>query len=139
MIAALGVGGAGWHPWADEHSASQDVADAVLSAADARSSKLDFDGGASATVVHSDAIGRAVLVTRKMPPPPSGKVYQLWLQQPGRGMVSAGLMPVKPDQRVVLQGDAATATAAGITVEPEGGSEKPSTEPIALFDFGRNA
>ena len=54
-------------------------------------------------------------------------------------MVSAGLMPVKADQTVVLEGDAATATAAGITVEPEGGSEPPTTEPIALFDFGQSA
>jgi len=47
-------------------------------------------------------------------------------------------MPVKADQTVVLEGDAASATAAGITVEPEGGSSAPTTEPIALFDFGRN-
>jgi anti-sigma-K factor RskA len=139
VIAALGVGGAVWHPWTDQHSDSQNVADAVFSATDARSSKLDFDNGASATVVHSDTVGRAVLVTRKMPPPPSGKVYQLWLQQPGQGMVSAGVMPAKSDQTVILKGDAATATAAGITVEPEGGSPKPTTEPIALFDFGRHA
>jgi len=31
--------------------------------------------------------------------------------------------------------DAANATAAGITVEPEGGSKEPTSEPIALFDF----
>jgi anti-sigma-K factor RskA len=123
VIAALGVGGAVWHPWTDQHSDSQNVADTVFSATD----------------VHSDTVGRAVLVTRKMPPPPSGKVYQLWLQQPGQGMVSAGVMPVKPDQTVILKGDAATATAAGITVEPEGGSSKPTTAPIALFDFGRDA
>ncbi len=72
-----------------------------------------------------------------MPAPPSGKVYQLWLAQPGKGMEDAGLMPVKADQTVVLEGDAATATAAGITVEPEGGSPAPTSEPIALFDFGR--
>ena len=51
-------------------------------------------------------------------------------------MVSAGLMPV--DQPFLLRGDARTADGAGITVEPEGGSTEPTTQPIALFDFGRS-
>ena len=38
---------------------------------------------------------------------------------------------------MVLEGDAATATAAGITVEPAGGSDEPTSEPIALFDFSQ--
>jgi hypothetical protein len=54
-------------------------------------------------------------------------------------MVPAAVMPVKEDQTVLLEGDAATATGAGITVEPEGGSPEPTSQPIALFDFGRSA
>ena len=38
---------------------------------------------------------------------------------------------------MLLKGDAAEATGVGITVEPEGGSEEPTTEPIALFDLTR--
>jgi anti-sigma-K factor RskA len=138
-VLAVGAGTVFWQqPW-ENTSQAPSVTDAVLRAADARSSSLDFEGGAHATLVHSDSVGRAVLVTEKMPPPPAGKVYQLWLDQPGRGMVSAGVMPVAADQTVLLQGDAATATAAGITVEPEGGSSAPTTKPIALFDFGDQA
>jgi anti-sigma-K factor RskA len=142
--AAVVVLGAGatvvWQqPWQD--SSTQEKApvsaDAVLDASDAKSTSLEFTGGAAATVTHSDSLKQAVIVTKKMPPPPKGKVYQLWLQQPEVGMVSAGLMPVKADQTVLLEGDAATATAAGITVEPEGGSSEPTSDPIALFDFGR--
>ena len=66
---------------------------------------------------------------------PSGKVYALWLQSEDGKMLPAGVMPDKPDQTVVLEGDAAAATAAGITVEPEGKPAEPSSEPIALFDF----
>lgn len=139
-VLAVGGGTVLWQqPWEDSSSQQQSAIDTVLSASDAKRSSLDFDGGAKATLVHSDSVGRAVLVTEKMPPPPAGKVYQLWLDQPGEGMVSAGVMPVAEDQRVLLAGDAATATGAGITVEPEGGSSEPSTEPIALFDFGRKA
>jgi anti-sigma-K factor RskA len=138
-VVAMAVGVTVWQqPW-EESSQVQPVAQQVLQARDARETKVDFKNGASATVVHSDALGRAVIVTRRMPAPPAGKVYELWLDQPGRGMVPAGLMPVRSDQTVVLDGDAATATAAGITVEPEGGSPEPTSEPIALFDFGESA
>jgi hypothetical protein len=39
------------------------------------------------------------------------------------------------NQTLVLEGPAADAAAVGITVEPDGGSEQPTTDPIALFDL----
>jgi len=140
-VVVLGGGAAVvWQqPWQDGTSQPPSATDAVLSAPDARSTSLDFPGGASATVTHSDSLGKAVIVTEAMPPPPEGKVYQLWLDQPGEGMVSAGLMPSGADQTVLLTGDAASATGAGITVEPAGGSTSPTSTPIALFDFGAEA
>jgi anti-sigma-K factor RskA len=139
-VVLVGAGAVVWQqPWQDESSqGALTGGPAVLAADDARSTSLDFPNGASATVTHSDSLGEAVIVTKKMPAPPAGKVYQLWLDQPGVGMVSAGLMPIGPDQQVLLTGDAATATGAGITVEPAGGSTAPTTKPIALFDFGRS-
>lgn len=129
VVLLLGIGVVVAQPWENPS-----VAESVLSADDAQSTTLEL-GEASATVVHSDSLGRAVLVTDDMPPPPEGKVYQVWLDQPDGGMVSAALMPVDPDQTVLLDGDATTATGAGITVEPAGGSPEPTTEPIALFAF----
>lgn len=138
--AVIGVGGVvvAQQPWEGDSTVEISMADQVLQAPDARESKLEFKDGSSATVTHSDSLGRSVIVTRDMAAPPAGKVFQLWYDQPGEGMVSAGVMPVQPDLRYVLEGDAATATAVGITVEPEGGSTAPSGEPIALFDFGRS-
>lgn len=130
VVLLLGVGVVVAQPWEDDPT----VAESVLSADDAQSTTLEL-GEASATVTHSDSLGRAILVTDDMPPPPEGKVYQVWLDQPDGGMVSAALMPVDPDQTVVLDGDATTATGVGITVEPAGGSPEPTTEPIALFPF----
>jgi anti-sigma-K factor RskA len=49
-------------------------------------------------------------------------------------MLPAGLIR-GGDRTLVLRGDAATAKAAGITVEPAGGSARPTTTPIALFAF----
>ncbi|MGY2701033.1 anti-sigma factor [Nocardioides sp. HB32] len=139
-VLLAGGGAVAWQqPWSDTSQGSVPIADQVLHASDAKSTSLDFPGGAKATVTHSDGLDKAVIVTKDMPAPPDGKVYQLWLDQPGRGMVSAGVMPVAADQTVILSGDAATALAAGITVEPAGGSTSPTTKPIALFDFGRTS
>ena len=93
--------------------------------------------GARATVVRSESVGRAVLVADHLPAPPSGKAYQAWLAFPGRGMVSAGLLPPTSGGTVtyLLQGDASRATAAGITIEPAGGSTSPTSAPLALFSF----
>ena len=137
-VVLLGAGTVIWQqPWADETVQAPTAVEEVLAASDARSTTLDFPGGASATVTRSDSLGRAVIETHRMPAPPAGKVYQVWYDMPGEGMVSAGVMPVAEDQTMMLSGDAAVALAAGITVEPEGGSEEPTSEPIALFDFGR--
>ncbi|GAB2866501.1 anti-sigma factor [Nocardioides pacificus] len=133
VVAAVGVG-AVWQPW-DDGGPGQSPAQLVMAAPDAERVSLEFDGGARATVVHSDELAKSVIITEKMPPPPEGKVYQVWLNMPDDGMVSAAVMPIKEDQTVLLEGDAAKAVGAGITVEPEGGSTEPTTAPIALFEF----
>lgn len=134
VLAVVGI--AVWQPWHDEQAPPPSATEQVLQADDAAQETLRFPGGASATLVRSDSQGQAVLVTEDMPAAPAGKVYQLWFDVPGEGMVSAGLMPPKADQTVLLEGDADAATGAGITVEPAGGSDAPTSDPIALFDFG---
>jgi anti-sigma-K factor RskA len=67
-----------------------------------------------------------------VPKAPAGKTYQLWLQQPGQPMVSAGLMS-DPTRPTVLTGDAGTASAAAVSVEPAGGSDQPSADVVAVF------
>jgi anti-sigma-K factor RskA len=44
-------------------------------------------------------------------------------------------MPPEEDAVILLEGDPATATGAGITVEPAGGSPKPTGKPVALIAF----
>lgn len=129
------AGGGGAVVWQQTHfSSTPSAADRVLQARDARRVSVDLTGGASATVYRSVSQHRAVLVTRGLPAAPAGRVYELWLQRDGR-MVPAGLLRSAGDQVVLLSGDASEATAAGITVEPPGGSPAPTTTPIALFDL----
>ena len=72
-----------------------------------------------------------------LPPATGDKTFELWLQDDSGTMVPAGLMNSPGDNKVLLKGDAAKATGVGITVEPEGGSKEPTSEPIALFDFSQ--
>lgn len=92
-------------------------------------------GGAQARFSVSRENDAAVLTTHDMAGPGDGNVYQLWLQEPDGSMVSAGLMPEGSDNKVVLDGNAGDAVGAGITVEPEGGSDEPTMPPVALVEF----
>ena len=134
LVAILGVGAAAWQPWGTDRS-DLSAADQVLSAADAERVSVDLGEAGRATVVRSVSEDRAVIVTNDMAPAPEGSVFELWFQSPESEMVPAGVMPAAADQTVLLEGSAADALAVGITVEPEGGSTSPTSDPIALFPF----
>jgi anti-sigma-K factor RskA len=139
VLAVVGVG-AVFQPWQDQREPSvavQTPAERVLAADDAKKVQLDFEDGSRATVVRSLSEGKAVLLTTDMAAPPSGKVFELWLQDDSGAMKPAGLMGTGGDHTILLDGDASAATGVGITVEPEGGSDQPTSEPIALFDFDK--
>ena len=133
-VAVLAIGG--FTVWRQVNTdPAKAIADQVLAASDRTSTAKRFPDGSTATVWRSESLHKAVIVTSKMADAPSGKVYQLWLQDPTGHMASAGVMPPGPDHVVVLEGDASKATGAGITVEPPGGSGQPTSDPIALFSF----
>ncbi len=125
---------AAWQPWSTR-APTLTVAERVLQADDAEEVTLAIDDGSSATLTRSVSEGRAVITTDNLPAPPSGRVYELWLQDPDGGFPPAGLLPVAADQTVMLEGDASQAITAGITIEPAGGSPQPTSPSIALFDL----
>jgi anti-sigma-K factor RskA len=138
VLAVVGIG-AVVQPWRDDHprSAVPSVADRVINAADVQKASMAFVDDSRATVYRSRSQGRAVIVTQRMAAPPTGKVYELWLQDATGHMSSAGLMDGGGDRTVVLDGDASKSTGIGITVEPAGGSDQPTSAPLALFDLGK--
>ncbi|MEU9735129.1 anti-sigma factor [Streptomyces sp. NPDC048002] len=104
---------------------------AVLSAPDARTRAAELAGGATGTVVVSRGQDRAVFLASGMASPPEGKVYQLWFEDDGT-MRPAGLMdPGRADQAVLMEGPVDDASGMGVTVEPAGGSEQPTSTPVA--------
>lgn len=135
ILAVLGVGISVWQPWSAPDEPELSATELVLAAPDARSVRVDLGEAGRATVTRSVELGQAVITTEDMVSAPDGKVYELWLQSSEGEMLPAGLMPDETDQTMLLEGDAADATAAGITIEPDGGSPAPTSDPIALFDF----
>ena len=133
LALVAGVGITALQPWQDDRTLS--AAEQVMQAPDAEEVVVDLGDSGRAKVVRSKSEDRAVIITEDMAPAPEGRVFELWLKSPEDEMVPAGLMPPGEDQTVVLEGSAAEATAVGITVEPQGGSDEPTTEPIALFDL----
>ena len=125
-----------WQPWDDGNTGQQITAtEQVLRAGDAQRLEQPM-GSAEVAIVRSPSMKQAVFVADALPTPPAGRAYQLWFDVPGQGMVSAGMIPTaNATVAVMLKGDASAATGAGITLEPESGSEHPTTSPVALFSF----
>ncbi|WP_326640172.1 anti-sigma factor [Streptosporangium sp. NBC_01755] len=109
---------------------------AVLAAPDARTLTATAQRGGTATVVLSRARGKLVFLTSGLPALPENGTYQMWQIGPA-GIHSAGLM--RPDALghtpPVVTAPAATTTRLGVTVEPEGGSTRPTTQPLFLVDL----
>jgi anti-sigma-K factor RskA len=104
----------------------------VLAAPDARTATATA-GGAHATVLFSRQRGQAVFLPSGMPALPGDRTYQLWLLGDGDPRPSA-LVP--PDGAPVLIGGASSEVRAlGVTVEPAGGSARPSAPPIMTIDL----
>jgi anti-sigma-K factor RskA len=75
---------------------------------------------------------RAVLVAENMPPVPEGKTYQIWVIK-GDTPQPSGLFEPKGDSiAAVVEKPVEGADAVAVTVEPEGGSKKPTTEPMLV-------
>lgn len=70
-----------------------------------------------------------------MAQPPRGKVYQLWFNDDGT-MRPAGLMDAdRSDQVVQLQGAVDGASGMGVTAEPVGRSDQPTSGPVVLMSL----
>jgi anti-sigma-K factor RskA len=75
---------------------------------------------------------RAVLVAENMPPAPEGKTYQIWVIK-GDTPQPSGLFESKGDSvAAVVENPVEGADAVAVTIEPEGGSRKPTTDPMLV-------
>ncbi|WP_329278937.1 anti-sigma factor [Streptomyces sp. NBC_01451] len=106
---------------------AREIAD-VLSAPDARATSDRDAQGQGITAIASASEGRAVVTLSGYGELPSDRVRQLWLMRPDVQPRSLGLF--KGDTPLVATGLDKSATSLAVTVEPDGGSEQPTSAPV---------
>ena len=126
---ALGISQVSTQHQLESTQASNAAITRVVTAPDARIEKSRTKAGGSVTVVASAALREAVVTAAGMGTPPPGRVYQVWVMS-SSGARSAGLMtgPSTLLASAVVPGD-----RIGITVEPAGGTSRPTTTPVAVL------
>ncbi|GGZ63389.1 hypothetical protein GCM10010371_23730 [Streptomyces subrutilus] len=132
LAGGVALGGTALWPRSESRQpdrALQDLA-AVITAPDARTVTGRSAEGATASVVVSARQGRAVFLGSGLPAAPAGKTYQLWFAD-GAVMRPAGLLA--GDGGTLMTGSPAGATAVGLTLEPAGGSARPTSAPLMLM------
>ncbi len=107
---------------------------AVLAAPDARAVTAPTSAGGQATVVYSLRRHSLIVTLAQLPSPPAGKVYELWLLGPHQ-VRPAGLLPAGNRSRSapVLVPGLISGDQLGLTVEPAGGTSRPTTTPILVL------
>lgn len=109
--------------------------DRIYAASDFQRSTTKVEGGGTATVVWSNDLGKSAVILDGVEQAPKGKTYELWYigsANEGGTIKSAGLVDGVADgvHSAVLKGSMSDGATIGMTVEPAGGSEQPTTTPI---------
>jgi anti-sigma-K factor RskA len=134
-VAAIGMGTAmngAEHRLAAARGSSHAMA-VVLGSPDAVLLTARVTSGGRATVVMSHRYDALVFTVSGLPALPAARSYQLWVMGPG-GPRSAGLLAAGPDGRAgptVVSG-LARGDRVGLTVEPAGGSARPTARAILM-------
>lgn len=109
--------------------------DRIYAASDFKRTTAKVAGGGTATVVWSNEVGKSAVILDGVAQAPAGKTYELWYigsEGTGGKINAAGLMDGVSDgvHTAVLSGKLSHGATIGMTVEPEGGSDQPTTTPI---------
>ena len=135
--AAVVIGAGTWG--AVELLDAPDPASRIVQAQDAREYDARTPEGEDLTVIASAAQDAAVLrLPSALGRPPEGKVYQAWYVGTDGAARSAGVLDEEAveDGESVLEGSLAGAAAVAVTVEPEGGSQQPTSDPFVVVPLG---
>jgi anti-sigma-K factor RskA len=119
------------------HAQAQTQAvESVLSAPDAQLVMRRTSAGGWATVVVSPSQHALVLTTSGLPALSAAKVYEVWYMKPGDDRPAGLLSTSAPGRTTPLLADHLVAgDQIGVTVEPAGGTSRPTTAPILLMSL----
>ncbi|HEY0215965.1 MAG TPA: anti-sigma factor [Cellulomonas sp.] len=115
---------------AAEAEARNDLLTSMLATPGAQVLAADVTtGGSAVAVVTADA---ALVTAEGVSDPGDGKVYQLWVMRDGRPVPDATSSVTAGGLQISTDGYR-TGDALALTVEPEGGSDQPTTEPVVVL------
>jgi anti-sigma-K factor RskA len=100
--------------------------------------KLEGTGteqGARAEVVTLEG-DRAVLVVEDMPPVPEGKTYQIWVIEDDVPKPGGLFKPKQDSVAAVVEHPLGGGDVIAVTVEPDGGSPQPTSDPMLSAEVG---
>ncbi|MGH3459266.1 anti-sigma factor [Aeromicrobium sp.] len=127
--AILGIGGfVAEHERADDLSAERSRVVAVMTAEDGSMTADDANGGGNVRVIASKSHNAAVVLGESLPTLDDDRTYQVWHMEDGKP-TSVGLLGHGSGMLYVASIKGADAYA--VTVEPDGGSPSPTSDPIA--------
>ncbi len=93
-------------------------------------------GGIETSAVYVGEAQVALVRLNGLDAPGAGRDYQLWTIAPGGSPTPAGLVQVESGAAIAtVPGEFGTGWTFAVTVEPAGGSEQPTSEPIAAITF----
>ena len=106
----------------------------INSADDSQRAATTTADGQEATLVWSNTLGISAVLVDNLPVLSGNQDYQLWYIN-GEGAVSAGIFDSSGDGTAwrVLDGTMHAGDQVGVTVEPQGGSDQPTSNPIVAF------
>ena len=134
---ALFVGGGVITTSLAQNSFAQQQADqlaAINSADDAQRASVDLADGGTATLVWSNSLLSSALIVDGLAPLPADRTYELWYINDA-GARPAGTFGVAGSGSTwrVLDGTMKAGDTVGVTVEPRGGSDAPTTDPVVVI------
>lgn len=103
----------------------------IAAAADSQRAIVKLDDGGSATLMWSGELGQSALFVDGLPKLSESQSYQLWYIG-ASGPISAGILEqdTSGPSWKVLDGQMTVGDLVGVTVEPAGGSEQPTSDPV---------
>lgn len=141
IVAVAGLGGALLHVTGEQRELDEslaqsqeqlDRAEQLLSASDVRTDTVDMGDDAGMTVVSSMSEQMFQVRAHGSPSVPDDRVMQLWLID-DTGAHSVGFLA---DGAVTVDGsEFASGALVGVTEEPVGGSEQPTSDPLAVVEL----
>jgi anti-sigma-K factor RskA len=137
VAVAAGVATYGMQGRLDQTQGRDHAVAAVLSASDAKMMSAHVATGGIATVVMSHHERALVFTAADLRVLPAGESYELWLIGPA-GTRPAGLIDASSRARMVgpmVVSGLAAGDSVGMTVEPYGGSPRPTSPPVLLINL----